>query len=183
MPISEATYERVALEDDEGKWELVCGRLQQKPPMTTDHHLIARLLVLEIGPQLRRDEFIVGQEGPNLRVPGGNFCVPDVAVTPRPLIERRRREHQSSLEMYEELMPLVVEIWSLSTGARDLTEKLHEYQSRGDLEIWYIHPFQRTLTAWRRLPDGSYSETAYATGFVRAESLPNVRIDLASLFD
>lgn len=183
MPISEATYERVALEDDEGKWELVCGRLRQKPPMTTDHQQIARLLVLELGPQLSRDEFLAGQDCPNLRVPGGDYRVPDVSVIPRPLIERRRREHRTELEMYEEPMPLVIEIWSPSTGGRDRTEKLREYQQRGDLEIWYIHPYERTLTAWRRQPDGGYTETLYREGFVQPAFLPNVSIRLEALFE
>ncbi len=30
MPMSEAIYERVALEDPEGLWELACGRLPRK---------------------------------------------------------------------------------------------------------------------------------------------------------
>ena len=33
MPVSAETYERVALEDPEGKWEPVCARLRRKPIM------------------------------------------------------------------------------------------------------------------------------------------------------
>jgi hypothetical protein len=39
------------------------------------------------------------------------------------------------------------------------------------------------LTAWRRLPDGTYRETRFQEGIVRAETLPDVAIDLAELFD
>ena len=60
------------------------------------------------------------------------------------------------LEVYDQPLPLVVEVWSRSTGDYDVEEKLAVYQQRGDLEIWRIHPYERTLTAWRRLPDGSY---------------------------
>ena len=45
MPVSAETYERLALEDPDGKWELVCGRLRQKPIMTTEHQDVARSLV------------------------------------------------------------------------------------------------------------------------------------------
>jgi len=63
-------------------------------------------------------------------------------------------------------------------------EKFPEYKRRGDLEIWRIHPYEMTLIAWRRLPDGSYSETFYRDrGEVPVESLPGISIPLESLFD
>ena len=80
-------------------------------------------------------------------------------------------------------MPLVVEVWSPSTGQSDIEEKLREYQQRGDLEIWRIHPYERTLTAWRRQPDGSYTETLYRGGIIEPAAIPNVRIDIDRLFD
>jgi len=60
VPISLVTYQRVALEDPEGKWELVCGRLREKPPMTTEHEDVARNLVWELSIRLSRREFSVG---------------------------------------------------------------------------------------------------------------------------
>jgi Uma2 family endonuclease len=80
-------------------------------------------------------------------------------------------------------MPLVVEVWSPSTGDTDVTDKLRECQERGDVEIWLLHPYERTLTAWRRQPDGSYTETHNTGGIVRPASLPGVAIDLDTLFD
>jgi hypothetical protein len=50
--------------------------------------------------------------------------------------------------------------------------KLREYKGRGDQEIWRIHPHERTLTAWRRQPDGSCSETVYRTGTVQPLRCP-----------
>lgn len=87
------------------------------------------------------------------------------------------------LEVYEGPLPLVVEVWSPSTGEYDVDTKLPEYQRRGDLEIWRLHPFDRTLIAWRRQPDGSYSESQYTGGTVRPVALPGVAIDLDTLFD
>src|SRR3712207_8267863 len=51
---------------------------------------------------------------------------------------------------------------------------------RGDLEIWRIHPYERTLTAWRRQPDGSYGEAVHTLGIIHPVALPNVAIDLAA---
>jgi Uma2 family endonuclease len=183
MPVSAALFEQVALADDTTSWELVCGQLRSKPPMTATHNQIARNLLLELAVQLPRGQFTVGQERPNLRVPGGNYRAPDVCVVPRNLVERRRREHPTALEIYEEPMPLVVEVWSPSTGEYDGDQKLKEYQQRGDLEIWRLHPYERTLTAWVRQPDGSYRESLYREGTVRPGFLPGVAINLRDLFE
>jgi Uma2 family endonuclease len=80
-------------------------------------------------------------------------------------------------------MPLVVEVWSRSTGRYDVEEKLREYQERGDLEIWRIHPYERTLIVWQRRSDGSYRDTRYRDGEVRPAFLPNVTVTLETLFD
>ncbi len=69
-----------------------------------------------------------------------------------------------------------------SPGEYDVDTKVREYQRRGDLEIWRIHPYERTLTAWRRQPDGSYTASTYGGGIVHPVALPNVAIDLDALF-
>ena len=86
------------------------------------------------------------------------------------------------LEVYQVPLPLVIEVWSRSTGTYDVDDKLPEYQRRGDLEIWRLQPYERALTAWRRQPDGSYTETVYSGGSVRPGALPGVAIDLDALF-
>ncbi len=52
MPVSEAIFERVALEDPEGLWELASGRLRRKPDMTTEHNQVTRLLAALLTIQL-----------------------------------------------------------------------------------------------------------------------------------
>jgi Uma2 family endonuclease len=183
MPVSEETYERVALEDDETKWELVCGRLVAKPDMTAKHEHVGRKLVRRLNSQLPEDAYDVGQDSPKLRSPAGNYRIPDVCVVPLSLVERQMAERPARLEVYAEPVPLVVEIWSPSTGETDRSEKLREYQQRGDLEIWHIHPYERWLIAWRRQPDGSYTQTRYTGGLVEVSSLPGVVIDLDTLFN
>jgi len=180
--VSEALFEQVALADDTAHWELICGRLRPKPPVTAYHGQIARNLVRQLNRQLTDVELSVEREGPNLRVPGGNYRKPDVCVVPLGLVRQRQREQPTALEIYEAPMPLVVEVWSPSTGDYDVDQKLPEYQLRGDLEVWRLHPFDRTLIAWVRLPDGSYTETTYSSGMVRPAYLSGVAIDLDALF-
>lgn len=183
MTVSFETYQRVALKDPKRKWELVCGQLREKPPMTTEHEDVASNLAWELSTQLSRHEFSVRQGSPNLQVPDGNYRIPDVCVIPREFVRRRRREHPATFEVYSEPMPLVVEVWSPSTGTQDLETKLKEYQLRGDSEIWLLHPYDRTLTAVRKQPDGSYSQDVFRSGAITPIALPDVRVDVGGLFE
>src|SRR5579883_1650907 len=161
MTVSVKTYEQVALEDSDEQWELICGRLRAKPPMTAMHNQTARLLVLRLTMQLEAHapgQYTVGERAA-VRIPNGSYYVPDVTVVPLEAVRRRERDNPAGLEIYEEPLPLVVEVWSPSTGDYDVEEKLRRYQERGDAEIWRVHPSERTVTAWRRQPDGRYTET------------------------
>jgi Uma2 family endonuclease len=178
MPISFETYKRVALEDPTGGWELVCGKLREKPPMTMKHGETSRRLHTFMGRQLDWRQWSIGET--RLRISTGTYYIPDLTVLPSALVATLKPDE---FEVYEDPVPLVVEVWSPSTGDYDVDDKLPEYQLRGDLEIWRIHPYARTLTAWRRQPDGTYIEQIHREGIVRPASLPGVSIDLAELFE
>jgi Uma2 family endonuclease len=181
MPVSEQTFRQVALEDPEGHWELCCGKLRQKPGMTAEHNDIMLMLAMQLGHQLSRDQFRVRSNAGHVQRTSENYFIPDVFVIPTEL-ERAQRGTRA-LEVYDSPLPLVVEVWSPTTGRYDIETKLREYQQRGDLEIWRIHPYEHTLTAWRRQPDGSYTETTVAHGPVEPTALPGVTIDFDALFD
>ena len=183
MVISSQTYEQLALEDPDGFWELDCGRLCQKPGMTVEHNDVTSKLTRRLITQLDERDFRVDMNLARLRIPTGSFYIPDVAVIPRALVRRARQERSRRLEVYEEPVPLVVEVWSPSTGDYDVETKLQEYKRRGDAEIWRLHPYERTLKAWRLQPDGSYTETLYTGGTGTPVALPGVTIDLATLFE
>jgi Uma2 family endonuclease len=180
MPISEQTFKQVALEDPEGHWELHCGQLRQKPGMTARHNEVTTQLLLQLGTQLRRHDFRLRSNAGHVQRTTASYYLPDVFVVPANLVQAQIES--LDLEVYDSPLPLVVEIWSPSTGGYDLRTKLREYQLRGDLEIWLIHPYERTLTAWRRQPDGGYTEASQDHGTVEPISLPGVSIDFDALF-
>lgn len=181
MPVSAATYERVALEDPEGKWELVCGHLRRKPLMTTEHAMIPRRLQYSLFEQLEKGTFIVDTNAARLRISTGSYYVPDLAVIPRAMVERLLAR-PGTFEVYDDPVPFVMEVWSPSTGDYDVAGKLPEYRLRGDAVIWFPHPYERTLRAWERQPDGGYRESTHRTGLMPIPSLPAVVIDLDALF-
>lgn len=181
MPVSEAAFRKLALKEP-NQWELHCGELRQKPGMTAKHNDVMFDLVLELGRQLDRREFRVRANAGHVRRSAEHYYIPDLFVVPAelvlPLLPR-----PDVLEVYEVPLPLVVEIWSRSTGDFDVETKLPEYQRRGDLEIWRIHPYERTLTAWRRQTDGTYAEAMYTGGLISPVALRGVVVDLDKLFD
>ena len=180
--VSEQEYRRIALGDDDHLWELHQGRLREKPGMGVEHNDLLTELAFALRSQLGRREFRVRSNSARTRHTAESYYIPDVVVVPVEL-ERPLRGRPGTLEIYNEPLPLVVEVWSRSTGGYDVNTKLPEYRARGDLEIWRIQPFERTLTVWRRQPDGSYAESVCRGGVVRPASLPGVVIDLDALFE
>jgi Uma2 family endonuclease len=158
------------------------GYLREKPAMTFDHNWLATKLAHMLLSQLDWSQFQARVNSGRVRRPSATYYIPDVFVLPRELGESLQNRWDV-LEVYDKPLPLVVEIWSRSTGDYDVSEKLETYKQRGDLEIWFIHPFERTLTAWVCQPDGSYVETIHREGIVYPAALSDVAIDLAKLFD
>ncbi len=150
--------------------------------MTTAHNRITDELAYQLYMQLDRAVYQVRINNARARRRAQFAYIPDLIVVPVALVRRNMVERPTRLEAYEEPLPLVVEVWSPSTGGYDVNEKLPEYQRRGDTEIWRIHPLQRSVTAWRRQADGSYRETVYTSGSVELSGLLGVVIEIERLF-
>jgi Uma2 family endonuclease len=179
--MSEQAYREFALGDTSSQWELVDGHLRERLGMSATHGKVMMRLVVSLANQLDDAAYSVRAQHARLRVSSETYYMPDIAVIPT-AFEWPLLEHPNSLDAYADPLPLVVEIWSPSTGRYDMVKKLPDYQRRGDLEIWYVHPVERTLTAWWRRDDGTYSETTYRSGIVLAEALPDTEIDLDTIF-
>ncbi len=179
--MTEEAYQAFALTDAGKLVELWDGEPREKPAMSGEHGDVATTLILLLGGQLDRRRFRLRSNHGRVRHAGGSYYIPDVAVIPTDY-GRDLRGRPDRLEFYDAPLPLVVEVWSPSTGAYDLREKLVRYQERGDEEIWYLHPYERTLTAWVRQPDGSCQVTVHREGVVHPVSLPGVAIALDDVF-
>ena len=116
-----------------------------------------------------------------VRRPMATIFMPDVFVVPMAFGEPFRGK-PGTLAIISPPLPLVVEVWSASTGDYDVEAKLPIYQQRGDQEIWLIHPYEQTLTSWQRQADSSYHQSIHRGGTVTPMALPWVTIDLDRLF-
>jgi Uma2 family endonuclease len=178
--LAQQTFEQFALSDPKRKWEMHGGRLREKPGMTWAHGQVEVLLAYQLLQQLDPKQFRVGVDHGRVHTEQ-TYYIPDVIVVPS-AYSLPIRERQDVLEVYDQPLPLIVEVWSPSTGDYDIDAKLPGYQRRGDLEIWRVHPYERSVITWRRQPDGSYTEATYGGGKVEVSSLPGVTIDLDQLF-
>src|SRR5947209_3541935 len=114
MSVSEKTFRQVALEDPEGHWELHCGVLRQKPGMTYEHNHTNRRLFRFLDRQLENSQFEVAMNAGHVSRSPEHYYIPDVFIIPLELTQPLRGRYV--LEAYDAPLPLVVEIWSPSTG-------------------------------------------------------------------
>ena len=149
--------------------------------MTCRHNDVAFYLGHLLQLQLDRDLYRLRVNASQVQRADETYYIPDIVVLPTamtlPLLDR-----DDLLEAYTDPLPLVVEVWSPSTGGYDVDSKIPEYRARADREIWRVHPFERTVMVWRRQPDGSYEETLYREGTGDVASLPGVAIELDALW-
>lgn len=180
--ISEQEYRELALTDPDHRWELWDGVFVAKPLMSVMREDVAFYLGCLLQSQLDRGVYRVNVNGGKTRYTPRNFSIPDVVVIPASF-ERPFMSDPRSFKAFADPLPLVVEIWSRSTGDYDIAAKLPIYRERGDFEIWFIHPSERTLTACRKQPDGSYTEEISQGGIVPVVSLSDVAVDFDALLD
>ena len=181
MPISDQTYHALLLDEPEGPWELHDGELREKPGMSAEHNDAMTYLGFQLAQQLDTNVFRVRINSGHVHRGATTYYIPDVCVLPAPLVIAQHGE-PGTLEIYEAPLPVVAEVWSVTTGRYDVDAKLPEYQRRGDKEIWRLHPYERSVRAWRRQPDGGYEESVYRGGIVPLASLAGVTIDLDAIF-
>ena len=174
-------YEQFVLSGVEGAWELHDGILVEKLRMGAEHGVIPMLLGHLL---LRQIDSARYQVVSDLRVrrPEATVFLPDVMIIPAGLFELFRGR-PGTLAIFSDPLPLVVEVWSPSTGRHDVETRIPVYQQRGDLEIWRIHPYERTVTSWVRQDDGSYQETVYRNGTIQLAALSGVEIAVDDIFD
>jgi Uma2 family endonuclease len=165
---------------EDSRLEVHRGKLREKPTMSIRHSDVMSYLGVRLALQLDRSQYRVHFNHDRVRRTEETYYIPDLIVIPMAIVGPDLLR-PDVLAIYDQPLPFVAEVWSPSTGDYDVDEKLPEYKRRGDLEIWRLHPFERTLTAWRRQADGTYTETVYHGGTVEVASLPGVTVDLDAL--
>lgn len=181
MLVREKTYEEIVLANPGRKLELHNGVVREKPAMTIAHNMVQIRLVRQLVPQLDFDRYDLRVDNSRVYRPDSTYFIPDLFIVDRSG-NRPIGETPPGLEIVDEPCLLVAEIWSQSTGDYDVSAKLPEYRRRGDLDIWQLHPYDCTLSAWRRNADGTYSPSTYRGGKIELVAIPGIIVDLEELF-
>ena len=181
MVATKLDFEQFALAHPEGKWELHRGELREKPPMASGHDRSFLELTHQLFRQEDRTVFRVLPGVGRVARATTSYYIPDLCIVTAAQFAAFDGQDRS-LHLYRDPLLLVVEIWSPSTGPYDIDEKVPEYLARGDLEVWRLHPFARTLHVWRKRADAAYDETEFTGGRVSLHALPGVMVDLDALF-
>ena len=150
--------------------------------MSITHLTVVMVLGQLLSQQLDVRQFLVLVNDGRLRRTSKRYFIPDAAVISADSVRRLRLAQPQGLGVFDEPLHFVAEGWSPSTGRYDARIKIPTYQLRGDQEIWRVHPFERTVTAWRLRPDGKYDQVEFTGGKVQLHALPQVVIDLDMMF-
>ena len=130
---TEQDYERFVMAGVEGAWELHDGVLVEKPAVSWDHGRIITRLARQLLPQLDEAEHDVRFNEGRVRKPNETIYIPDLFVVP--VAYGRDFAGRPVLAIFADPLPLVVEVWSPTTGAYDVDTKIPVYQQRGNQEI------------------------------------------------
>ena len=79
----------------------------------------------------------------------------------------------------------IIEILSVSTSAKDLTEKFQLYESAGVKEYWVVHPHEQTLLVYTLDADQKYQlrgRPYVRTDKVKVGIFPDFELDLQEIF-
>ena len=164
--LNESEYEQFVWAHPDSWWELLHGRLREKPGSTWEKGCLAAWLAYLLHDRLDHRQFRVSINLWRVSLPNPTIFIPDLVVVPT-AYGRDFAGRPDKLAIFSDPVPLVVEFWSIVSPDYDTATKLPVYQQRGDLEIWFIHPYEQTVTAQVRQPDGRYLEAVYHDGIVK----------------
>lgn len=179
--MSEADYEAFVRTGAAGVWELHGGRLVQKPALSSVQREIVSRLARQLLAQLDAAEYEVRVNDCRVRGPDGTIHVPDLLVVPG--AHGESSAGRSGVPILAKPVPFVVEVWRPADSGYDVDARISVYQQRGDLEIWLLHPLERSLTSWVRQADGTYTETIYQVGAALPAPRVGGPIDRGPRFD
>lgn len=169
-------YER--LPEEEGRVELVRGRLVREPPATFDHGSLTVEIGARIHRYLRENPIgvVVAEVGYVLSRSPPTVRGPDVSF-----VARERVPPDAETIGFPHMVPdLAVEIVSPSNTAEELQDRVADLLEAGARLVWVIYPSRRQAVAYRSREEARILTEADALD--GGEVLPGLVVPLAELF-
>ena len=157
------TYEDYLRLEDDKRYELINGRLEEMPAPTTEHQIISKRLFLLI------EKFVSeGNLGLALYAPVDVVLSKTTVVQPDILFVSGGRKNIVKERIYGP-PDLVVEIVSSTSYVKDRYEKFKLYEKYGVKEYWIVLPREKVIEVWC-LRDGKYVLHSFAVEKGEVES-------------
>src|SRR5215217_6266127 len=121
--INEQEYRELALNEADRLWGLWDGVPREKPLMSMKHEDVASYLGAALITQLDRRLYRVNINACRARISPRSYYIPDVVVIPASY-KLPFEDDPRAFNAFAGALPLVVEVWSPSTGHYDVATKL-----------------------------------------------------------
>ncbi len=170
------TYEDYLRLEDEKRYEVINGRLEEMPAPTTEHQIISKRLFLLI------EKFVSeGNLGLALYAPVDVVLSKTTVVQPDILFVSGGRKNIVKERIYGP-PDLVVEIVSSTSYVKDRYEKFKLYEKHGVKEYWIVLPGEKVIEVWC-LKDGKYvlHSVAVEKGEVESCVLKGLKVEVESV--
>ena len=170
------TYKEYLRNTDEGRYELINGRLERMPAPSVEHQrILLRLYKL-------LDRSVGEARGEVLVAPVDVVLSQTVVVQPDLVLVLKEREDMVKDRIFGP-PDLVVEIVSPNTVRRDTFVKKELYAKAGVKEYWIVYPEERAIEVWV-LKDGKYHlhSVSEGDGRVKSEVLKGLEVEAKEVF-
>ena len=172
------TYEDYLRLEDEKRYELINGRLEEMPAPGFEHQDVLTLLLIKMRGYTDKKDL-----GKVLPAPFDVILSDTVVVQPDIVFISKKNLKNVERGRLFGTPDLVVEIVSPSSYYRDRYEKFALYEKHGVKEYWIVLPGERVIEVWC-LKDGKYTLHSIAAekGEVNSCVLKGLKVKVEEIF-
>ncbi len=173
------TYEDYLKLEDDKRYEIINGRLEEMPAPNFEHQDILGGIFAKIREYVNRQQI-----GKVLPSPFDVILSENVVVQPDIVfISNENLKNIKDGRLFG-APDLVVEIVSLGSFKRDRYEKFKIYEEFGIKEYWIVYPGERVIEVWALGESGEYELYSFAEkeGKVKSKVLKGLEVDLKEIF-
>ncbi len=172
------TYEDYLRLDDDKRYELINGRLEEMPAPGFEHQDVLTLLLIKMRGYTDKKDL-----GKVLPAPFDVILSDTVVVQPDIVFISKKNLKNVERGRLFGTPDLVVEIVSPSSYYRDRYEKFGLYEKHGVKEYWIVLPGERVIEVWC-LKDGKYTLHSIAAekGEVNSCVLKGLKVKVEEIF-
>ncbi len=173
------TYEDYLKLEDDKRYEVINGRLEEMPAPNFEHQDILTELLLRF--RIFTKENALGKVIPS---PFDVILSEDIVVQPDVVYISRENLKSIKEGRLFGTPDLVVEIVSSGSFKRDRYEKFKIYEEFGIKEYWIVYPGERVIEVWALGESGEYELYSFAEGEgkVKSKVLEGLEINLKEVF-